>query len=83
MKPGESLDRFLIVKKLGHGGMGGVFIGFDPETDSLCAVKVLIQEYNDDETYVRRFEREAEILSKLTHPNIIQLIDSGVAQGRH
>ena len=83
MKPGDTIDRFMFCKKLGHGGMGGVFIGFDPRTDSLVAIKVLFEEFCDDDAYVKRFEREAKILSRLAHPNIVQLVDHGIANGRH
>ncbi|MBI4858787.1 MAG: protein kinase [Candidatus Riflebacteria bacterium] len=83
MKTGETIDRFVILKKLGHGGMGGVFIGFDQQSDELVAVKILFQEYADDEVYVRRFDREIAILKSLVHPNVVKLVDSGVDRELH
>jgi tetratricopeptide (TPR) repeat protein len=83
VKTGDTVDRFTILKKLGHGGMGGVFIGFDPQTDELVAVKILFQEYADDEIYVRRFQREIAILKSLLHPNVVKLVDAGVDKDTH
>jgi tetratricopeptide (TPR) repeat protein len=83
VKIGDTIDRFTILKKLGHGGMGGVFIGFDHNSDELVAIKILFQEYTDDEVYVRRFQREIAILKTLVHPNIVKLIDSGVDKELH
>jgi len=83
VKTGENVDRFTILKKLGHGGMGGVFIGFDHQSNELVAVKILFQEYADDQVYVKRFEREIGILKALVHPNIVKLIDSGIDKELH
>ena len=47
------------------------------------AVKVLREEYHDDEVFVHRFEREAQAASRMTHPNIVNLLDVGVETGRN
>jgi tetratricopeptide (TPR) repeat protein len=77
MKAGDVVDRYLLLKKLGFGGMGGVWIAFDPDCDDLVAVKTLFEEYTDDELYVRRFQREVTLLEKLRHPNIVGFRGSG------
>lgn len=77
MKAGDSVDRYQLLKKLGHGGMGGVWIAFDPDANDLVAVKTLFEEYTEDELYVRRFQREIDLLSKLRHPNIVGFRGSG------
>lgn len=77
MKQGDKLHTFTILEDLGHGGMGGVYIGFDARTKQLVAIKTLFSEFSRDEAYVRRFQREAEVYRKLSHPNIVAFVDAG------
>lgn len=81
MKPGDRLHTFQILEDLGHGGMGGVYIGFDAATKQLVAIKTLFSEFSKDEGYVRRFQREAEVYRKLEHPNIVGFVDAGFENG--
>ena len=81
MKEGDKLHTFTILEDLGHGGMGGVYIGFDTRTKQLCAIKTLFSEFSRDEAYVRRFQREAEVYQKLNHPNIVAFVDAGFENG--
>jgi len=83
MKPGDQVGQYTLLKELGHGGMGGVFVGFDSEKVALVAVKTLFEEYSSDEVYVRRFLREVDVLAKLDHPNVVHYIDSGVYDRVH
>lgn len=77
MKAGDFVDRYQLLKKLGFGGMGGVWIAFDPDCNDLVAVKTLFEEYCEDQLYVRRFQREVKLLEKLRHPNIVGFRGSG------
>jgi serine/threonine protein kinase len=79
MKFGDSIERFGILKKLSAGGMGTVYLGFDPVYEEVVALKVLFEAYSDDPLYIRRFQREVAVLGQLNHPNIVRLIDSGVS----
>lgn len=81
MKAGDTLHTFQILEDLGHGGMGGVYIGFDAGTKQLVAIKTLFSEFSKDEGYVRRFQREAEVYRMLDHPNIVGFIDAGFENG--
>lgn len=81
MKPGDRLHTFQILEDLGHGGMGGVYIGFDAASKQLVAIKTLFSEFSKDEAYVRRFQREAEVYRKLDHPNIVGFVDAGFENG--
>ncbi len=83
MKAGERLHTFQILEDLGQGGMGGVFIGFDAGTKQLVAIKTLFSQFSQDEAYVRRFQREAEVYRMLDHPNIVGFIDSGFENGTY
>ena len=81
MKPGDQLHSFIIKEVLGHGGMGGVFVGENTETNECVAIKTLFQEFSKEEAYVRRFQREASVYRKLNHPNIVRCIASGFDKG--
>jgi serine/threonine protein kinase len=83
MKAGDTLHTFQILEDLGHGGMGGVYIGFDAGTKQLVAIKTLFSEFSKDEGYVRRFQREAEVYRKLDHPNIVSFVDAGFENGTY
>src|SRR5579862_1470314 len=79
MKFGDQIDRFGILKKLSAGGMGTIYLGFDPVYEEVVALKVLFEAYADDPLYIRRFQREIAVLDQLNHPNIVRLIDSGTS----
>ena len=77
MNPGDELQSFVIKEILGHGGMGGVYIGEHKDSGDLVAIKTLFEEYSKDEAYIRRFQREASVYRQLSHPNIVEFISSG------
>lgn len=83
MKIGDKLRNFQILEDLGHGGMGGVYIGFDAATKQLVAIKTMFAEFSKDESMVRRFQREAEVYRKLDHPNIVGFFDWGFENGHY
>ncbi len=69
--PGTSLaDRYEIIKELGKGGMGEVYLAEDTNLKRQVAIKVLPQEFALDAERLARFEREARLLASLNHPNI-------------
>ena len=69
--------RFLVVKKIGAGGMGAVYRAKQEGMDRDVAVKVLLGDLSDNETVLRRFTLEALAVSRLKHPNTIQIFDYG------
>jgi len=76
--PGELLDgRWRIERRIGQGAMGSVFSGKDLETARRVAVKILAPEHCRKAKVVARFEREAEAMTSLRHPNIVQLLGHG------
>jgi tetratricopeptide (TPR) repeat protein/predicted Ser/Thr protein kinase len=78
-EPFECLGRYQIVRELGHGGGGTVYLAHDPQLGRQVAVKVLDRA---TEALVERFNREMAILASLNHPNIVAIHDSGVEEGR-
>ncbi|MEX0788403.1 MAG: serine/threonine-protein kinase [Anaerolineales bacterium] len=78
---GESLDRYRLAEQIGQGGMATVYRATDPRTGKECAVKVLSPTIGSDKRFVRRFRREAEVLARLKHPQIVPVLDYGQARG--
>ena len=62
--------------------MSRVYRARDRQLGRLVAIKVLHERYADDPAYVDRFRREAQAVARLTHPNIVTVIDRGEADGR-
>ena len=70
--------RYHLVEKIGEGGMAIVYRAIDQNTGHSVAIKVLKPELSQDMDYVSRFQREAEAASKMTHHNIVNLLDVGM-----
>ncbi len=81
---GQSLGRYHILEQLGEGGMATVYKAFDTRLERDVAVKVIRKSAFSSEVLERmlkRFEREAKALARLTHPNIVGVIDYGEFEG--
>jgi serine/threonine-protein kinase len=78
----ESAGRCAIVGEIGHGGMGAVLRGHDPELGRDLAVKVLLEKFKDEPDLVRRFLMEAQVGGQLQHPGIVPVFDVGVLADR-
>ncbi|NTX54376.1 serine/threonine-protein kinase [Myxococcus sp. CA039A] len=77
-----SLPGFELLELLGRGGMGEVWLARQTSLGRTVAVKLLPPKLAKDPEFVARFEKEATALAALNHPNIVQIIDRGVA-GEH
>jgi eukaryotic-like serine/threonine-protein kinase len=75
--------RYETSERLGSGGMSNVYKATDRILERTVAVKILAEHLSDDERFVARFRREALAVAKLIHPNIVQVYDTGVDEGRH
>jgi eukaryotic-like serine/threonine-protein kinase len=75
--------RYELGEKLGTGGMSNVYKATDRILERTVAVKILAEHLSDDERFVARFRREALAVAKLIHPNIVQVYDTGLDEGRH
>ena len=83
MAVGTLSGRYEIGDRLGSGGMSNVYRATDRILERTVAVKVLAEHLSDDERFVERFRREALAVAKLIHPNIVQVYDTGIDDGRH
>ncbi|WP_461027567.1 nSTAND1 domain-containing NTPase, partial [Streptomyces sparsus] len=72
--------RYRIERLLGRGGMGEVYRALDTLHDRHVALKVLSD--TADERYARRLRREAELVTRLAHPHIVDVLESGESDGR-
>ena len=75
----KAFSNLEILELIGHGGMGAVYKARQPHLDRLVALKVLPASLSTDPAFSKRFSREARVLAKLNHPNIVTLYDFGEA----
>ena len=76
-------ERYEIVKSIGEGGMANVYLAEDKILERKVAVKVLRGDLSADDKFIRRFEREAQSVSNLSHKNIVEVYDVGVEDNEH
>ncbi|SPD73523.1 putative Serine/threonine protein kinase [uncultured Desulfobacterium sp.] len=72
-----NLGRYRIVKEVGKGSMGVVYQAHDPQIDRLVALKVLRRDRVEGESFVKRFLKEARVIGRFSHPNIVTVYDIG------
>lgn len=77
----DRIGRYVVLSKLGAGGMGVVYSAFDEGLARRVAVKLLFPERAHEEHARRRFEREAQVLARLSHPNVVQIYEVGEHEG--
>ena len=77
---GHFIGRFMVVKKLGEGGMGQVYAAYDNDLDRKIAIKLLRSNYQSG-TAMARLMREAQGLARLSHPNVVQVHEVGQHEG--
>ncbi|WP_372368935.1 PQQ-binding-like beta-propeller repeat protein [Candidatus Uabimicrobium sp. HlEnr_7] len=81
IKPGKKLGRYDIIGEIGRGGMGKVYKVYDPTTEKIIALKVLLSTGERETEKMGRFLREAFLSSKFDHPNIVAVHDIGNEDG--
>lgn len=74
-------DRYEILEKIGIGGMAEVFKGKDHKLNRYVAVKVLKEEFRENDAFVKKFKEEAQAAARLAHPNIVNVYDVGDENG--
>ena len=78
---GEIIGNYRIVRRIGGGGMGDVYLGEHVHMGRSAAVKVLLPELSTQEQAVARFFDEARATARLRHPGIIEVLDCGLHSG--
>jgi len=80
---GRTVTHYSVLRKLGEGGMGEVYLAEDTTLDRQVAIKVLSSERAEDAHGIKRLMREAKAAATLDHPNICAIHEVGEADGRH
>lgn len=79
---GAHLGRYLLLNRLGEGGMGLVYLAYDPELDRRVAIKLIRGLGRDSAGKQLRLAFEARALAKVSHPNVVQVLDVGELDGQ-
>jgi serine/threonine protein kinase, bacterial len=79
---GQSFAGYTILRHLGSGGMGEIYLAQHPRLPRDDALKVLPTAFTDNDEYIQRFNREADIAAKLWHPHIVGVHDRGEFEGQ-
>ncbi len=81
----QSIGRYQVLKVLGAGAMGSVLLAEDPRIKRKVAIKIVrleaLRSHKDEEEYLARFQREAEVSGLLNHPGIVTIFDVGEEDG--
>ena len=78
---GSLVGSYRIEEKLGQGGMATVYKGYHDRLDRHVAIKVLHTVFKDDDSFLRRFTREAQVVARLEHGNIVPVYDFAEHEG--
>jgi serine/threonine protein kinase len=78
---GHSLGQYHIIEEIGRGGMATVYRATQTSIGRDVAIKVLPSNLTHDKTFLKRFEREVEIVANLQHPHILPVYDFGEYEG--
>ncbi len=82
-KKATQLGDFILRKKIGQGGMGAVYLGYQVSLDRPCAVKVLSKALAEKPGFKERFLREARAMAKIEHPNVVACYAVGEDHGHN
>jgi serine/threonine-protein kinase len=77
---GTTFGVYQILDPLGRGGMATVYKAYEPGLDRYVALKILPREFLHDEGFAERFKREAKVIARLEHPNIIPIHNFGIEE---
>jgi serine/threonine protein kinase len=81
LKKGQQFGSYLIIDKLGAGGMGEVYLATDSRLERTVALKILPQDISADKRRMQRFHQEARVASSLNQPNILTIYEFGEVDG--
>ena len=78
---GQTLGNYLVMSPLGRGGMAQVYQGYHPQLNRYVALKVLRSDLVEESEFLARFQREAQAVAGLRHPNVVQVHDFDAQDG--
>ena len=81
IEPGAQIDHYEIVRPIGRGGMGAVFLARDTKLGRKVALKLVSPESLGDESATKRFLEEARLTAKFSHPHIVTIYGVGEVRG--
>ena len=79
---GENVGPYRIIEQLGQGGMATVYKAYHASLDRYVALKVLHPAFHQDQSFTSRFQREARVVARLEHPNIVPIYDYSEHEAR-
>lgn len=79
---GENVGPYRIIEQLGQGGMATVYKAYHAALDRYVAIKALHPAFGEDQNFLARFQREARVVAKLEHPNVVPVYDYAEHEGR-
>lgn len=82
LQPGTEFAGYTVVRKIGAGGMGEVYLVRHPRLPRHDVIKLLAEHVSNDPTFRARFTREADLAAQLDHPCIVSVYDRGEVDGR-
>src|SRR5215210_6924200 len=82
LAPGETIAGYTVLRQLGSGGMGAVYLVRHPRLPRLDALKLLRPELSVDPDFAARFLHEADVVARLSHRNIVSVLDRGEDAGQ-
>jgi len=72
--------KYVIKSQISVGGMGKIYLGIHRSLNKRVAIKIIHQEFRKDETFRKRFHREARLAANLDHPGIVDIYDFGSSE---
>ncbi len=82
LQVGQNVGPYRVIDQLGAGGMASVYKAYHARLDRYVSLKVMHQSFLEDPTFRARFEREAQIVARLSHPNIVPVYDFSDHEGQ-
>ncbi len=83
LAPGTRFGHYEVIRQIGIGGMGEVYLAKDQRLDRRVAIKILNEKFSRDESNLKRFVHEAKAASALNHPNILVIHEIGESKDAH
>ena len=80
---GKVVGNYEILRELGRGGMGVVYKAHEQSLQRVVALKILPEHLAKDRAFLKRFQREARVAARLSHPNIVTIHAVGEHEGQH